>query len=204
MNIAIYMRVSSKLRGRAAARQDDCQQQTENQKLQLEKFAASQGWNITATFVDHESGTKAAHPGFVALMDAASRHEFDLVLVWALDRFSREGIGRTCDHLRRLAGWKVAFRSYSESFLDTSGPFAELVTALFAFFAAFEHNRIVERTVAGQQRAKAAGKQIGGFNKLVFHRDQVPLLRAQGMSLRAIATRLNVSKSTIVNVLKAA
>jgi DNA invertase Pin-like site-specific DNA recombinase len=204
MNIAIYLRVSSKLRGRAAAREFDCRQQTENQRLQLEKFAESQGWQIVARFEDHESGTKAARPGFVALMDAASRHEFDLVLVWALDRFSREGIGRTCDHLRRLAGWRVAFRSYSESFLDTSGPFAELVTALFAFFAAFEHNRIVERTVAGQQRAKAAGKQIGGFNKLVFRRDQVPVLRAQGLSLRAIATRLNVSKSTVVNVLKAA
>jgi DNA invertase Pin-like site-specific DNA recombinase len=204
MNVAIYLRVSSKLRAKRTDRDADCQQQTENQKLQLERFAASQGWEITATFVDHDSGTKAARPGFTALMDAASRHEFDLVLVWALDRFSREGIGRTCDHLRRLAGWKVAFRSYSESFLDTAGPFAELVTALFAFFAAFEHNRIVERTVAGQQRAKAAGKQIGGFNKRVFHRDQVPLLRAQGMSLRAIATRLNVSKGTVVNVLKAA
>jgi DNA invertase Pin-like site-specific DNA recombinase len=204
MNIAIYVRVSSKLRGKAATRQDDCRQQIENQRLQLEKFAASQGWKIVARFEDHESGTKAARPGFLALMDASSRHEFDLVLVWSLDRFSREGIGKTCDHLRKLSGWHVAFRSFSESFLDTSGPFAELVTALFAFFAAFEHKRIVERTIAGQQRARAQGKQIGGFNKLVFRRDQVPVLRAQGLSLRAIATRLNVSKSTVVNVLKTA
>lgn len=204
MNVAIYLRVSSKLRGKRSDREDDCQQQTENQKIELERFAAANGWTITATFEDHESGAKAARPGFVALMDAASRHEFDLVLVWSLDRFSREGIGKTCDHLRKLAGWHVAFRSFSESFLDTSGPFAELVTALFAFFAAFEHRRIVERTVAGQQRARAQGKQIGGFNKLVFRRDQVSVLRAQGLSLRAIAKQLRVSKSTIVNVLKAA
>ena len=70
-------------------------------------------------------------------MEAASRREFDTVLVWSLDRFSREGIGRTFGHLKRLDSYGVKFRSYSESFLDTTAKFAELVVAIFAFVASF-------------------------------------------------------------------
>jgi DNA invertase Pin-like site-specific DNA recombinase len=67
-------------------------------------------------------------------MEAASRREFDTVLVWSLDGFSREGICKTSGHLKRLDSYGVRFRSYSESFLDTTGEFGELVVAIFAFW----------------------------------------------------------------------
>ena len=51
-------------------------------------------WRVVAEYEDRESGTKD-RPQFKAMMDAASRREFDTVLVWSLDRFSREGIGKT-------------------------------------------------------------------------------------------------------------
>jgi DNA invertase Pin-like site-specific DNA recombinase len=191
LRIALYVRVSTK------------DQNTENQRLQLERYAAAMGWTVAHVYSDQESGAKAARPGFKALLAAAARHEFDLVLVWSLDRFTREGIGRTCDHLRALAAHKVAFRSFSEPFLDTGGPFAELVTAIFAFFADFERRRIIERVKAGQARARTQGKRIGGQNKLVFRRDQVAELRRQGLSLQRIADQLEVSKGTVINVLKA-
>lgn len=56
-------------------------------------------------------------PPFKTMMDSASRREFDNVFVWSLDRFSRDGIGKTFDHLRRLGSYGVKFRSYSESLL---------------------------------------------------------------------------------------
>jgi len=45
------------------------------------------------------------------MMDAASRQDSIWCRLGPLDRFSREGIGKTCEHLRRLAAYKVAFRS---------------------------------------------------------------------------------------------
>jgi hypothetical protein len=62
-------------------------QTTENQRLQLERYAAAMGWTVGHVCSDRESGAKAARPGFKALLAAAARHEFDLVLVWSLDRF---------------------------------------------------------------------------------------------------------------------
>jgi DNA invertase Pin-like site-specific DNA recombinase len=124
------------------------------------------------------------------------------VLTWSLDRFSREGIGKTCDHLRRLASYRVAFRSYSEPFLDTSGDFGELVTAIFAFFAAFERKRIIERTTAGIARAKAKGTHCGR-PRLVFRKDTVRELAAAGKSIREIASAMNLSKTTVARTLNA-
>jgi DNA invertase Pin-like site-specific DNA recombinase len=199
---AIYLRVSSKLKGAAGER--ECRQTVENQRLQLEKYAQAVGWNVVHVFEDHDSGAKAARPGFISLMDAAARHEFDVTLVWSLDRFGREGIAKTLGHLKQLADYKVAFRSFNEPFLDTTGDFGDLLIALFAFFASFERKRTIERIVAGQQRAKAQGKRIGGHNKLVFDRGRVSELRAQGLSLQKIADQLKVSKGTVINALKEA
>jgi DNA invertase Pin-like site-specific DNA recombinase len=120
------------------------------------------GWRVVAEFENRESGAKSEkdRPQFKVMMNAASRREFDMVLVWSLDRFSREGIAKTFDHLRRLGSYGVKFRSYSESFLDTTAEFGELVAAIFAFFASFERRRIAERIGAGLERARAQGTTL--------------------------------------------
>jgi len=48
---------------------------------------------------DYESGAKAGRPQFRQLFEDAARRKFDLVLFWALDRLSREGVdSRTICH----------------------------------------------------------------------------------------------------------
>jgi len=80
MKIALLSRVST-------SKQDN-----ENQLLQLREFAGRQGWEIVAEYVDTVTGSgKRARGQFDAMMLAASQHQFDLVLFWKLDRFSREG-----------------------------------------------------------------------------------------------------------------
>ena len=65
-------------------------------------------------------------------MEAASRREVDLVLFWALDRFSREGVLPTLHHLQRLDSWGVAWRSYTEQYLDSTGVFKDAVISIMA------------------------------------------------------------------------
>jgi DNA invertase Pin-like site-specific DNA recombinase len=194
MRGALYLRVSTK------TAKNGREQTPENQRRKLNQFAESMDWEIVAEFEDRESGTKSDRPQFKAMMEAAARRDFDVVLVYAMDRFSREGVGKTCEYLRRLASYKVGFRSYSEPFLDTTGDFAELVTAIFAFFASFERRRIVERVNAGLERARAEGKSLGRPRK-IFRRDEVLGLHRDGLSHRAIADRLGISKGTVQNVL---
>src|SRR5262249_28394993 len=56
---------------------------------------------------------------FARLFEDASRRKFDMVLFWALDRFSREGMVQTILHLQRLDRYGVKLHSYTESHLNT-------------------------------------------------------------------------------------
>jgi len=109
--VAIYARVSTEDRG----------QDPENQLAQLRAWCGAAGHEIVAEYVEHASGGKDAskRPRFAAMLADAHRRQFDVVLCWALDRLSREGMMPTIGDLQRLAAAGVAFHSYSEPMLST-------------------------------------------------------------------------------------
>lgn len=77
-----------------------------NQLLQLREFVARQdGWVIVAEYVDKVSGSgKKERKAFDRTMLDASQRKFDLLVFWALDRLSREGIVRTIGCLEQVEG----------------------------------------------------------------------------------------------------
>ncbi|MGH9666213.1 MAG: recombinase family protein [Bryobacteraceae bacterium] len=189
MKAAIYARVSTRDKG----------QDTENQLLQLREYCARQSW-VAEEYVDHVSGKHANRDAFKRLFDDASKRKFDVVLVWALDRFTREGVYETFDHVRRLNLHGVAFESYTEAHFRTTGPAGELMLAIAAWIAKQERLRISERTKAGVARAKRDGKHCGR-PKRVFRRDRALELHRSGRSLREIGTELGVSFMTVKRAL---
>src|ERR1035438_2027986 len=90
MNVALYCRVSCD------------KQDSQNQLNQLRTFAASQGWRTHKEYVDIATGKNGDRAQFKALLRAASRREFELLLFWSLDRFSREGVLETLTYLQSL------------------------------------------------------------------------------------------------------
>ena len=120
MRVAIYGRVSKA----------DGSQTIENQLLELRRLAESQNWVICKEFLDHDSGAKSDREQFREMLADASRRKFDVLLVWASDRLTREGAYETMHYVRMLDGYGVRFRSYTESFLDSTGPFRDLLIAL--------------------------------------------------------------------------
>jgi DNA invertase Pin-like site-specific DNA recombinase len=76
----------------------------------------------------------------------------------------------------------------------------DAVVGLLAALAKMEHGRLSERIIAGQQRARRhgtrSGKPIGGQRKIV-DRERIRTLHASGLSVRAIATQMGVSKSLV-------
>jgi len=207
MRIAIYSRVSTVDKG----------QDTETQLTQLRQFAQSQTWELVQEYVDQVSGKSADRPAFRRLFDAASRREFDLILFWSLDRFSREGALQTLQHLQRLTDYGVGFRSYTESYLDSCGLFKDAVISILAVIAKQERIRTRERVLAGIERYRdefgrgAIGKEKSsrsgknraiGRPRRIFDRQEVFRLRAEGRSLRQIAAKLGVGLGTITRSLK--
>ncbi len=195
MKVALYARVSTKDRG----------QEYENQLRELRAFVRrkrGEGWKIAHEYVDRASGKTADRVAFRKLFEDASRKQFDLVLFWSLDRFSREGVLETLQHLRRLTDQGVDWFSYREEYLRSTGPFRDAVLAILAAVAKQERIRISERVQAGLNRARAQGKRLGRPRAAV-RPERVRALRKRGLSIRQIATEVGVSAMTVQRVLAA-
>jgi DNA invertase Pin-like site-specific DNA recombinase len=195
--------------GEGKCRKCDCTryvgQDPESQLAQLRDYCRAQKWAIRE-FIDHETGKHSDREQLQAMFLAASRREVGVVLVWALDRLSREGIFETLKHWRQLRDNGIQFESFSEPQFRTTGPFgdlfAELFIALSACFAKMERMRISDRTKAGLERARLKGR-IGGRPAPVFDRDRARAMRAQTppMSWREMARELKVAQSSIRKIL---
>jgi DNA invertase Pin-like site-specific DNA recombinase len=131
MRVALYGRVSK----------DDGKQDTENQLHELREFCQRSRWTIAHEYVDRASGKTADRPQFKKLFEDAGKRQFDLVLFWSLDRFTREGVLETLHHLQRLSSHGVGWRSYQENYLDSCGPFRDVVISLMATLAKQERLR---------------------------------------------------------------
>jgi|GEM_PF-3922708 len=90
LSIAIYTRVSTD------------RQEAENQAVQLHRFARKQGWKIVNEYCNHESGGKCNRAEFQRMFADARKRRFELILFWAMGRFSREGVLPTQRYLETL------------------------------------------------------------------------------------------------------
>ena len=184
---ALYARVSTKDKG----------QDYTNQLNQLREFAARQGWTITFEFCATVSGGTAERGQFQAMFQAASRREFDVLLFWSLDRLSREDAFETLQHLQRLTSYGVAWRSFTEQYLDSTGIFREAVISILAVVAQQEKVRIRERVLAGLATARHKGTRLGR-PRVFVPAARIDSLRSAGKSWREIARELNTSTASVV------
>ena len=185
MNCAIYARVSTRDRG----------QDFTNQLLALRDFAAKQGWAVSGEYVDQISGSTEQRAEFQRMFQDASRRRFDVLLFWSLDRLSREGVLETLTHLQRLTGYGVAWRSFTEQYLDSTGIFRDAVIGILAVIAKQERVRLAERTKAGLERVRREGKRLGRPTALV-DAEAVRAMRAQNLSWSEISRRTGAARAT--------
>jgi DNA invertase Pin-like site-specific DNA recombinase len=186
MRVALYLRVSTE--------RQDC----ENQGHQLREFAKKQGWIIVREYVDQgESGGKPGRTALKQMFEDASRRKFDLLLFWALDRLSREGVLPTLRYLERLTSYGVQWRSFTEQFFDSCGPFRDAVVGILAVLARQERIQRSERTKAGLERARAQGKVLGRPRTIRATPDDVRRLRRRGYSFRVTARKLGISLRSV-------
>lgn len=148
--VAIWLRVSSG------------EQHAENQLPDLQAWAARRGWEVVQVYRITESGWKGAQQKHLSrVYHDARQRKFGVLLVWALDRLSREGVGPTLEIVNRLGKAGVEVWSLQETWLETSGELRDLLLALVGWVARYESNRRSERTRAGLQRAVANGSKLG-------------------------------------------
>lgn len=190
MRCALYGRVST------------TRQETDNQVVQLRTFANTMGWQIVGEYLDEITGKHADRPEFQQMFQDASRRQFDVLLFWSLDRLSREGALETLQHLNRLTGYGVQWRSLSEQYLDSTGVFRDAVVSILATVAKQERIRLSERTRAGLERARREGKTLGR-PKVTIDAAQIRGMRARGLSWGFISRQIGIARATAQRALLA-
>jgi len=171
--------------------------------MPLRQYCRQQGWEIAGEYVDQKTGRTSEREAFQRLFEHAYHGRFEMVLFWALDRFSREGATDTLQHLRKLSSYGVAWKSYNEQYVDSCGLFGEVIISLLAVLAKQESVRRSERASAAYARLKAQGRTDHlGRKRLVLDRDKVRAMAAGGMSTRAIAEKFKVSHTSVHRIVQ--
>ena len=186
MRVAIYARVSTRDKG----------QDPENQVHQLRAFAEQHG-TIYMVFTEQVSGGKSDRSEFKLLLLEAYQKKFDLIVFWRLDRFSREGALPTLKYLKELRDHGVNYKSFTEPYLDSLGPFGDVIVSMLATIAAQDLIKISENTKASLVKKKALGIRLGAPTESLAVIEQVLALKAKGKSNGHIARALSISPSTV-------
>jgi len=155
MKVAIYCRVSKDDEGRRY-------QEPDNQLQPLKEFCKEMDWEVKFIFIDKKSGADSNRPEFKRMLAEARQHHFDLLLVWSLDRFSREPLLNTLSYIQQLKSHNIYLKSYTENIDTREGGTQELIMVILMWLAQEERNKISRRTKAGIQRRKNLGVWKGG------------------------------------------
>ena len=186
MRVAIYTRVST------------AQQTTQNQLIELRELAQRAGWTIVDEYSEVVSGTKGSsdRSELARMLLDASRKRFDKIVVWSVDRLGRD-MTNLVYVLNELNELGIHLFSYKQG-LDTETAMGKTFFYMTGIFAELENNMRKERQQIGIKRAIAGGAKFGRKSKL----DQrmmykIRSLRDQKLSMRKIASQLNISVATV-------
>ena len=191
LDVAVYVRVSTS------------SQTTENQLIELAEVCERNKWHITNVYNETISGTKGVdeRAELNRLLQDAGRKKFDKVVVWSVDR-----VGRSMKHLvtvlSQLKDLGCDIYSYKQA-IDTSTTMGSSFFHMVGIFAELENNMRAERQKIGIRRALENGVKFGRksimTDKLI---KSVVRLRESSLSMRKIATQLDISTATVQKALK--
>lgn len=163
--VALYARVSLEETNTEERRY----QEPQNQLEPLRAWAKQKGWEIVKEYVDRGSGADPNRPEFRLMLHDAMLLRFNHILVWKLDRFSRENMSQVVGRIQKLRERGIGIQSITEDWVNTEkeNPMGDLILSVMAWAAAEERRKISERTKAGIQRMRNIGQWKGGRPKKV-------------------------------------
>lgn len=157
VRVAFYIRVSTseQIKGFSL----EMQEKELNEHVQRKAY---RGWHTKPEwiFTEQASAANIERNELKRLMDMAKQKEFDLILVWKIDRISRS-LSDLLKISEALKGYEVGFASLKED-IDFSGPIGQLIFQIFGALAEFERETIKMRTTEGKNMSALLGNYIGG------------------------------------------
>ncbi len=172
---AIYARYSS---------DSQTEQSIEGQLRVCEEYAQKNNILILNTYIDRAmTGTNDNRPDFQRMLKDSSRHEWDYVLVYKLDRFSRNKYESTI-HKRTLKNNGVKLLSAMENIPDT--PEGIILESLLEGMNQYFSAELSQKVRRGMKETRLKGNFTGGYliygynvenRKVVINENQAEVVR---------------------------
>ena len=162
MRAAIYIRVSTTW-------QADEGYSLSAQERSVHSYCLAKGYEIVDVYADRGiSGKDIDHrPAMVQMLRDADNKRFDVIIVWALSRFTRSVVDlyQTCDRLQHNG---IGLESCTEPF-DTNSAMGRAMIGVMSVFAQMEREITGERVRAAMMERAQQGKrtcnEVLGYDK---------------------------------------
>jgi putative DNA-invertase from lambdoid prophage Rac len=186
LRVGIYARVST--------RDQNCDRQISD----LKSYADRCNYDVVRIYKEVGSGAKHDRTERKKIIELARSRLIDAVLVTELSRWGRSTTDLIMT-LEQLASYGVSLIAQTGMQFDLSTPHGKLIAQILSSMAEFERELIRERVRSGIAHARSKGKVFGRprGGKIMDACDRINELRADGMSVRAIAREVGLSKSAI-------
>ena len=197
MNAVIYARYSS---------DNQREESIEGQLRECGEYAERNGITVVGSYIDRALSAKTAdRPEFQRMIKDSAKVLFEIVLVWKLDRFSRDRYDSAhYKHILKKNGVKVV--SAKEHISD--GPEGIILESMLEGYAEFYSAELSEKIHRGQKENALKGKNNGGgiplgylldkqTQKLVVDPETAPLVveiferYSEGATVRSIIEDFN-------------
>lgn len=181
MKVAIYARCST----------SESKQDVSNQIDNCKRYCEAQGWNYEI-FQEYESAYKGKTRNiFNEVLERIRLKEFSTLMVYMLDRFSREAPTKIVSDIHQIVEvGGCRFISIKES-IDSNNNMWQIIMMIFAYMANNYSKMLGIRVKEGIARKKLQGEYSGGRPSKEVNSDTIKALHRQGLSLRAVAERYN-------------
>lgn len=187
--MAAYLRVSS-------AGQD-----AQSQRAALERAAAARGDQIGEWYSEKQSGRALARPELARLRADVRAGRVRRLYVFRLDRLTRTGIRDTLALLDEFKAGGCRVTTIADGF-DVDGPAADVVCSVLAWVAEMERAALLERMAAARARVEASGGRWGRPRRMTDAEVAKMVAAAPGATVRELAQRFKVPRSTVQRALK--
>ena len=157
MKVALYARVSTRDKG----------QDPELQLKPMREYCQKMEWEYEK-FIDYISGVKEVRPQLSELLNRLKKKDFDILMVWKLDRLARSTRQLIDIVYGELQPRNIDFICLTQN-IDTTTPTGKLLFIILGALAEFEHDLIAERVKEGIAIARGKGITVGRKRVIAIH-----------------------------------
>lgn len=145
------------------------------------------------------SGGNLNRPDFKKMMDDAKRHRFHAIVVYRLDRISRN-ISDFAGLIEELARLDIAFVSIKEQF-DTGTPMGRAMMYIASVFSQLERETIAERIRDNMHELAKTGRWLGGTTPTGYASEEVRSIHIDGKSRKACRLKLIPEEAEVIKTI---